>query len=78
MPEWAGVSVTDSYAEVGRIDHERHEVRLLSAGRHGAWAECSCGWTSASFAGVPCAQYAWALHVRDEAEQEVGRALDQL
>lgn len=56
---------------------QRHEVYLTASGR-GCYAHCSCEWSSEGFGGVAGAQYAWACHVRDEAQKEVRRALEAL
>ena len=42
---------------------QRHDPTLHSAGRHGCWCTCSCGWTSPLFVGVPGAHLAFGEHL---------------
>ena len=47
-----------------------HHPTILSTGRYGSWAECSCGWLSGRFRRPHGASVAWATHL---ATQTPGR-----
>lgn len=40
-----------------------HHAHLLSAGRHGAWCHCPCGWTSGTWRTVFGAHLAFGRHL---------------
>ena len=42
-----------------------HEATVLSAGRHGSWVECRCGWLSPMYRFKASASVAWALHMAE-------------
>jgi hypothetical protein len=41
----------------------KHHPEILSAGRHGAWCNCSCGWRSGLYMAVAGAHLAFGQHL---------------
>lgn len=82
--ESAGASsatVRDPVPEVERVDPvpevdgfvRRHGPIVMSAGRHGSWSTCECGWVGSTWTNRAGASMEWAEHIRD-AEMEEERA----
>lgn len=47
---------------------------IYTAGQHGAWAECGCGWRGPVVAGGAIgASVAWAMHVAELVSDRRGR-----
>jgi hypothetical protein len=41
----------------------KHDPGLMSAGRHGCWAACSCGWSSGTYGTTTGAHLAFGRHL---------------
>jgi hypothetical protein len=54
----------DVRAWLRRLDETKHHPELLTAGRHGAWCNCSCGWRSETYRSVTGAHLAFGEHLR--------------
>ncbi len=46
----------------------KHHPLLTTAGRHGAWCECSCGWRSETWRSVVGAHLEFGEHLTQEAK----------
>ncbi|MCW2899962.1 MAG: hypothetical protein JWO67_2227 [Streptosporangiaceae bacterium] len=43
----------------------KHHPNLMSAGRHGSWCSCPCGWSSGTYGTTTGAHLAFGRHLLD-------------